>query len=203
MHVYFSGIGGAGIGPLALIAKQAGYDVSGSDEKDSQYIKYLNERGVDNIHIGQTKEQIADVHRKKPIDWFVYTLALPADNPEMEFCRENSLKITSRIEFTNEILSQNELKLIAIAGTHGKTTTTAMVIWLFNQLGAPISYSVGAKISFGDMGHFATGSKYFVYECDEFKRSFLAFKPRLAIITGLAWGHHEIYPTLEGFLNAF
>ena len=203
MHVYFSGIGGAGIGPLALIAKQAGYDVSGSDEKDSQYIKYLNERGVDNIHIGQTKEQIADVHRKKPIDWFVYTLALPADNPEMEFCRENSLKITSRIEFTNEILSQNELKLIAIAGTHGKTTTTAMVIWLFNQLGAPISYSVGAKISFGDMGHFATGSKYFVYECDEFKRSFLAFKPRLAIITGLAWDHHEIYPTQEDYLNAF
>ena len=203
MHVYFSGIGGAGIGPLALIAKQAGYEVSGSDEKDSQYIKYLNDRGINNVHIGQTKEQIADVHRKKPIDWFVYTYALPADSPEMDFCRKNQIRIASRPDFTNEILAQNDLKLIAIAGTHGKTTTTAMVIWLFKQLSLPVSYSVGAKISFGDMGHFEANSNFFVYECDEFKRSFLEFKPRLAIISGLSWDHHEIYPTQEDYYSAF
>ncbi|HLG90840.1 MAG TPA: Mur ligase domain-containing protein, partial [Candidatus Saccharimonadales bacterium] len=71
MHAYFSGIGGTGIGPLALIAEQAGYDVSGSDEKDSQYIRYLSGLGIKGVHIGQTREKIAAVHTRKPIDWFV------------------------------------------------------------------------------------------------------------------------------------
>lgn len=203
MRVYFSGVGGTGIGPLALIAKQAGYDVSGSDEKDSQYIKYLRGRGVNEIHIGQTREKITAVHGRKSIDWFVHTSALKKNHPELLFCRQNNIKVSRRDEFINEILSRKQLKMLAVAGTHGKTTTTAMVAWLFKQLKAPISYSVGAKISFGDMGQYEANSRYFIYEADEFDRNFLAFKSRLAIITGLAWDHHEIFPTQEDYLEAF
>ena len=206
MHVFFSGIGGTGIGPLALIAKQTGHEVSGSDIKDSQYIKYLRKKGLEGIYVGQTSEQIAAVHTQKPIDWFVYSSALPLDNPnhpELAFCQQNNIRTSKRDEFLNEVLSQKKMKLIAIAGTHGKTTTTAMVIWLFKQLGLPISYSVGAKINFGDMGAFDPSSEYFVYEADEFDHNFLAFYPYLSIITGVAWDHHEIFPTQEEYYKAF
>lgn len=206
MHIYFSGIGGTGIGPLALIAKQAGYDVSGSDAKESEYIKYLRSKGITDIHIGQNRDQIHDIHSSKPIDWFVYTSALPLtdpDHPELVFCKENNIKTSLRNELLNEILSQKKLKLIAIAGTHGKTTATALAIWLFKKFNLPISYSVGAKISFGDMGHFDNSSTYFVYEADEFDRNFLNFYPDISIITGIDWDHPDIYPTREGYYSAF
>ena len=203
MHIFFSGIGGTGIGPLALIAKQAGYQVSGSDEKDSQYIKYLKDHGLADIQIGQTTDQIASLHQKKPIDWFVYSSALSPDSEELAFCQQKNIKASKRDEFINELLSQKNLKLLAVAGTHGKTTTTAMAVWLFKQLDIPISYSVGAKISFGDMGQFDPSSEYFVYEGDEFDRNFLAFHPYMALVTGLGWDHREIYPTEEDYDNAF
>ena len=206
MHIYFSGIGGTAIGPLALIAKQAGYEVSGSDKQDSQYIEYLKKHGIGDIVIGQTRDDIAKAHGRKPIDWFVYSSAVAIENPdapELAFCREQSIKTSKRDELINLVLQEKKLKLIAIAGTHGKTTTTAMVIWLFKQLGLPLSYSVGAKISFGDMGQYEAGSQYFVYECDEFDRNFLAFEPFVSIITGVSWDHHEIYPTREDYQQAF
>ncbi|HLG90920.1 MAG TPA: Mur ligase family protein, partial [Candidatus Saccharimonadales bacterium] len=155
------------------------------------------------VHIGQTREKIAAVHTRKPIDWFVHTSALPAAHPELVFCQQNNIRVSRRDEFINEILSLKQLRMAAVAGTHGKTTTTAMIVWLFKQLELPISYSVGAKISFGDMGQYEPKSKYFVYEADEFDRNFLAFKPRLSVVTGLAWDHHEIFPTQEDYLDAF
>jgi len=206
MHIYFSGIGGAGIGPLAQIAHQAGYKVSGSDKRDSQYIQYLKKHGITDIHIGQDREVIARVHDQRPIDWFVYTSALPLENPaapELQFCRDQDIKVSKRDELLNQILTDKKLKLIAVAGTHGKTTTTAMLIWLFKQLGVSISWSVGAKLSFGDMGHYEPGSAYFVYEADEFDRNFLTFEPFVSIITGVSWDHHEIFPTREDYQAAF
>lgn len=206
MHIYFSGIGGAGIGPLAQIAHQAGYTVSGSDKQGSQYIEYLRRHGVTEVHIGQGREEIEAVHARQPIDWFVYTSALPLENPdapELAFCREQGIKTSKRDELLNQILDDKQLKLIAVAGTHGKTTTTAMVVWLFKELGLPISYSIGAKVSFGDMGQYAEGSEYFVYEADEFDRNFLAFEPYISLITGVSWDHHEIFPTREEYQAAF
>lgn len=203
MHIFFSGIGGTGIGPLAMIAKQAGYDVSGSDKQPSQYVDYLKSQGIGDITIGQSTEDIAAVYGKKPIDWLVYSSALPKNHPELVFSREHGIKISKRDELLNEIIKDKELKLIAIAGTHGKTTTTAMIAWLFKQLSVPVSYSVGAKISFGEMGVYEPGSQYFVYECDEFDRNFLAFHPYLAIITGIAWDHHEVYPSRIEYRQAF
>lgn len=206
MHVFFSGIGGTGIGPLALLAHQAGFEVSGSDKQDSQYISYLKKQGIEDIAIGQTLDNIASVHDKNPIDWFVYTSALPRENPdapELQFVSEQHIKMSKRDEFINLILQEKALKLIAVAGTHGKTTTTAMTIWLMQQLQLPISYSVGAKMSFGDMGHYEPGSEYFIYEADEFDRNFLAFHPHLAMITGIDWDHPDIYPTRESYTQAF
>ena len=171
MHIFFSGIGGTAIGPLALIAKQAGYTVSGSDKQESQYIEYLRKHGITDIHIGQDRDQIAARHDAAPIDWFVYSSAVAIENPnapELVFCHEQNIKTSKRDELLNQIITDKQLKLIAVAGTHGKTTTTAMTIWLFKELGIPLSYSVGAKISFGDMGQYVDGSEYFVYEADEF-----------------------------------
>jgi UDP-N-acetylmuramate--alanine ligase len=206
MHIFFSGIGGTAIGPLALIAAQAGYTVSGSDKQDSQYIHYLRKHGIVNIHIGQDYDSIKHVHDDEPIDWFVYSSAVSIENPnhpELKFCAEQSIKTSKRDELLNLILKQKHLKLIAVAGTHGKTTTTAMLIWLFKQLSLPLSYSVGAKIPFGEMGQYKPDSKYFVYECDEFDRNFLAFDPHISLITGVSWDHHEIFPTREDYQDAF
>ncbi len=206
MHIYFSGIGGTGLGPLALLAHQAGYTVSGSDKQHSAYIHYLEERGITNIHIGQDLEQISQVHTAQPIDWFVYSSAVGMENPdapELKFCVNNEVKMTKRDELLNQILEEKQLKLLAVAGTHGKTTTTAMAIWLLQQLKVPISWSVGAKIPFGDMGHYEPGSEYFVYEADEYDHNFLAFQPYIAIITGIDYDHADIYPTRESYQEAF
>lgn len=203
MHIYFSGIGGAGIGPLAQIAHQAGYEVSGSDQQASKYIDYLKSKGVTDIHIGQSAKDIAALHNRHPIDWLVHSSSVPANSPELVFARDQAIRTSKRDELINQILADKNLKLIAVAGTHGKTTTTAMVVWLFKELGLPISYSVGAKLSFGDMGHFDPQSEYFVYEADEFDRNFLAFEPYLSLITGVSWDHHEIFPTREDYQEAF
>lgn len=206
MHIFFSGIGGGGIGPLALIAKEAGFTVSGSDKQNSSYIDYLKKHGVSDIHIGQSKEQIARVNANNTIDWYVYSSAVEKENPnapELQFVREQNIKATKRDELISEILKQKHLKMIAIAGTHGKTTTTAMVVWLFKQLKEPVSYSVGAKTAFAAMGEFAPKSEYFVYEADEFDRNFLAFEPFVSIISGVSWDHHEIFPTRDDYQQAF
>jgi len=206
MHIFFSGIGGTGLGPLALIAHQAGYTVSGSDKQDSQYIQYLREYGISDIEIGQTAEQIGAVHAGNPIDWYVYSSAVAIENPsapELHFCQTEHIKHTKRDELLNAILDEKNLKLIAIAGTHGKTTTTAMAIWLFKSFDIPVSYSVGAKMPFGEMGHYDPASQYFVYEADEFDRNFLAFHPFVSIITGIDWDHHDIYPTRGSYEQAF
>lgn len=203
MHIYFSGIGGTAIGPLALIAKQAGFSVSGSDQQDSQYISYLRKHGINDIQIGQTTQQIAAAHASQPIDWLVHSSAVAQDQAELVYARQQGIRVTKRDGLIKVILEEKNLQMLAIAGTHGKTTTTAMTIWLFKQLGVPISYSVGAKISFGDMGQYQEASKYFVYEADEFDRNFLAFHPAVSAIVGVAWDHHEIFSTFDDYKQAF
>ena len=205
MHIFFSGIGGGGIGPLAQIAKQADYDVSGSDAQESVNTDLLKKQGID-FYIGQTADAIAAHHAKHPIDWLVVTSSITRtnpDHPELVFAREHGIKISKRDELLGDIITDKKLKLVGIAGTHGKSTTTAMVIWLFQELGVPIGHSVGAKLSFAPMGNLADGAEYFVYECDEFDNNFLAFHPYYSVITGVAWDHHEIFPTRESYIKAY
>lgn len=206
MHIYFSGIGGTGIGPLALIAKEAGNKVSGSDKQSSAYTEYLIKQGI-SVHIGQKDDSNIDkVNEIEPIDWFVYSSALPLENPnhpELVFVQNNNIKHSKRDEYLSKFLIDNKLKLLAAAGTHGKTTTTAMLVWIFKQLNIPISYSVGAKTNFCAMGKYNKKSEYFIYECDEFDKNFLSFKPYRSIISSLDWDHHEIYKTREDYKDAF
>ncbi len=206
MHIFFSGIGGTGIGPLAIVAKQAGYTVSGSDKQESLYVDYLREHGITDISVGQTHESIAATHARQSIDWYVYSSAVAIeqpDAPEFQFCRENNIRMSKRDELLNEILTEKKLKLIAIAGTHGKTTTTAMTIWTLKQLGWDIGYILPAKSSFAEMGAFEEDAEYFVYECDEFDRNFLHFTPEYSIISGIDWDHPDIYPTRDSYYQAF
>lgn len=206
MHIFFSGIGGTGIGPLALVAHQAGYDVSGSDKQDSLYIEYVKKHGVSDITIGQSYDDIATAHARQPIDWYVYSSAVAIeqpDAPEFQFCRDNGIRMSKRDELLNKILVDQDLKLIAVAGTHGKTTTTAMAIWTLKQLGIPIGYILPAKSSFAEMGAFEPSARHFIYECDEFDRNFLQFWPQLSVITGIDWDHPDIYPTREDYYQAF
>jgi len=206
MHIYFSGIGGTGLASLALIAHEAGYDVSGSDARPSQYLEYLAKHGITNTHVGVDDEFIAKVHAEKPIDWFVYGSAQPIDfpdHPEFTFCKTHGIKMSKRDELINQIIKDKGLKLVAIAGTHGKTTTTAMTVWVFKQLGLPVSYSGGAKLSFGDVAEYNPASKHFIYEADEYDRNFLNFYPEISLVAGFDWDHPDIYPTRESYEAAF
>jgi UDP-N-acetylmuramate--alanine ligase len=206
MHIFFSGIGGTGIGPLALVAKQAGHTISGSDKQNSLYISYLRKHGINNIHIGQDYESIAAVHQQEPIDWYVYSSAVgieQPDAPEFAFCHENGIRMSKRDELLNQIITEKNLQLLAIAGTHGKTTTTAMSVWLARQLELPIGYILPAKSSFAEMGGLDEGAEYFIYECDEFDRNFLHYTPAISIVTGIDWDHPDIYPTQEDYKQAF
>lgn len=202
MNIYFSGIGGVGIGPLAEIAYDAGYTVQGSDATESLLTRELRGRGI-NITLGQDGEFLLACHKQQPVDWFVHTAALPADHPELILARQLGIKTAKRDELLAQIIKEKDLQLIAIAGTHGKTTTTGMMVWTMQQLGIPVSYSVGTTLSFGPSGKYIPDSKYFVYECDEFDRNFLHFSPHLSLITSIDYDHPDTYPTESSYLAAF
>lgn len=202
MHIYFSGIGGVAIGPLAEIAHDAGHTVSGSDLSESLMTSQLGERGIE-VVIGQDGSQIAAVNEQHALDWFVYTAALPDDHPELAYAREHGIRTSKRDELLAEIIREKDLKLIAVSGTHGKTTTTGMLVWALKQLGIEPSYSVGTTVSFGPSGVYVPGSEYFVYECDEFDRNMLHFEPHLSLITSLDHDHFDTYPTVDEYRHAF
>lgn len=202
MNIYFSGIGGVGIGPLAEIAHDAGYSVHGSDAHDSLITDELRGRGID-VTIGQDGSFLQATHAAQPLDWFVYTAALPTDHPELMLARQLGIKTAKRDELLAHIIREKNLKLIAVAGTHGKTTTTGMLVWELQQLGIPVSYSVGSTLSFGPSGRFDPASDYFVYECDEFDRNFLQFSPFLSLITSVDYDHPDTYPTEHDYMTAF
>ena len=202
MNIYFSGIGGVGIGPLAEIAHDAGYDVVGSDREDSLMMNALQKRGI-TITTVQDGAFLREQHEKSPIDWFVYTSALPDNHPELVQARELGIRTAKRDELLAHIIKEKNLKLIAIAGTHGKTTTTGMVVWLAKYFGVPVSYSIGTTLSWGPSGRYIPGSEYFVYECDEFDRNFLHFHPYVSLVTSVEHDHPDTYPTAEDYDKAF
>lgn len=202
MNIYFCGIGGVGLGPLAEIARDAGHTVCGSDPHTSVITEELARSGV-TISSDQSGANLEEVNRTTPIDWFVYTSALPVNHPELTMARELGLRVAKRDELLNYIINEKGQKLIAVAGTHGKTNTTAMIVWVFRQLGIPVSYSIGTTVSFGPSGHFDPAATYFVYECDEFDRNFLHFTPHLSLVTSIDFDHPDTYATQSDYANAF
>lgn len=206
MHIYFLAIGGAGIGPLAQISFQAGDQVSGSDIQNSSYIEYLKKSGITDIEITDSADVIHETYDKNPIDWLVYSSAVAMNDKgqaQIEEAKKLGIRCSKRDEFILEFIKNHNLKMIAIAGTQGKTTTVAMLVWLFVKLEIPVSYILPAKVNFGDMGNFTEDSEYFIYEADEFDRNFLAYHPTLSLISGVSYDHHEIYKTRDEYKAAF
>ncbi|MDB5162085.1 MAG: murC [Candidatus Saccharibacteria bacterium] len=202
MNIYFSGLGGVGIGPLTEIARDAGHTVLGSDLSESLVTDELRAQGV-SVNIGQDGSFLRATHQASPIDWFVYTASLPEDHAELLLAKELGIRTSKRDEFLAYIIQEKDLKLIAISGTHGKTTTTGMAVWLFQRLGIPVSYSVGTTLSFGPSGKFDPKSEYFVYECDEYDRNFLHFSPFLSLVTSVDYDHPDTYPEESEYTDAF
>ncbi len=202
MNIYFSGIGGVGIGPLAEIAIDAGYTIQGSDLQESPLVHALQGRGV-GISLVQDGAFLEACHAAAPIDWFVHTSALPPHHPELVKAHELGIKTAKRDELLARLIQEKNLKLIAVAGTHGKTTTTGMMVWTMQQLGISVSYSVGASLSFGPSGKYLPGSEFFIYECDEFDKNFLHFSPYLSLVTSIDYDHPDTYPTEADYLAAF
>lgn len=203
MNIYFSGIGGVGLGPLAQMSLDAGHTITGSDMSTGLTTDELTALGV-TVHIGeQNGEFFREAHAQTPFDLFVYTAALPPDHPELTVARELGIAVTKRDGLLAHIISASGQKLIAIAGTHGKTTTTGMLVWVFNELDIPLSYSVGSQLGFGPSGKFDPHAEYFVYECDEFDRNFLKFHPHLSVITSIDYDHPDTYPTEVEYQSAF
>lgn len=202
MNIYFSGLGGVGIGPLAEIAYDAGYTVTGSDLAENLVTNELQTRGIP-ISIGQDGSYLREVHSRNAIDWFVHTSALPADHPELTIAKELGIRTAKRDAFLAEFLKTHKLKLVAISGTHGKTTTTGMVVWALKQLGVPVSYSVGSTVSFGPSGSYDPNSEFFIYECDEYDKNLLHFSPFLSLLTSIDYDHPDTYPTDDEYKATF
>ncbi len=203
MNVYFSGISGTGIGPLAELAQDAGFTVFGSDLKPGAISDELKSRQIEVSYGEQDGVFLQKKIDENGIDWLVYTSALPKDHIELQIAQKAGIRCTKRDEFLAELIKQKNLKMIAIAGTHGKTTTTAMIVWAMMQLEIPVSYLIGTTISWGNSGKFDPDSEYFVYEADEYDRNFLAYHPYLAAITCIDYDHPDIYPTVEDYHAAF
>ena len=202
MRIYFSGLGGVGIGPLAEIARDAGHDVIGSDLAESPTTSELRAHGIE-VAIGQDGSFLRAAHELAPLDWFVYTSALPEDHPELTLARELGIRTGKRDEFLAGLLREKDVKLVAVAGTHGKTSTTSQLVWTLRQLGIPVGYSIGTTVPFGPSGVFDPESEYFVYECDEYDRNFLQFHPHLAIIPSVDYDHPDTFPTEASYTEAF
>lgn len=202
MKIYISGISGTGMGPLALMAKKAGFDVCGSDLHEGAIYQELIDAGVD-VFVGEQDGEFLKSKIADGVEWFVHTSALPADAPEMLVAREAGIRISKRDNLTEFLVEKLGLKMVAVAGTHGKTTTTSMIIWACIKLGLPVSYVVGTTLGFAPSGAYKDGDKYFIYEADEYDRNFLKFHPWLSVITSVSYDHPDIYKTPEEYKEAF
>ncbi len=203
MKVYFSGISGTGIGPLAELAFDAGYEVCGSDLQPGIIANEIAERGIATFYGQQDGVFLRERHNEGTIDWFVYTSALPADHAELLTAKELGIHCSKRDEFLARFIEEKGLKMLAVAGTHGKTTTTALLVWAFKQLNIPVSFLVGTTLGWARGGEFAPEAKYFIYEADEYDRNFLSYHPYVSAITCVDYDHPDIYPTIGDYQGAF
>lgn len=202
MNIYISGISGTGMGPLALMAKAAGFTVWGSDLAEGAVYDELVKAGIE-VEIGLQDGEFLRAKLTEGVDWFVYTSALPETHAELILARAAGIKCTKRDDFTAFLVEKLGLKMVAVAGTHGKTTTTAMIVWAALKLGLPVAYIVGTTLGFAPSGSYKLGDEYFVYEADEYDRNFLKYHPWLAVIPAVSYDHPDIYPTREDYAAAF
>ncbi|HNK64064.1 MAG TPA: UDP-N-acetylmuramate--L-alanine ligase [Anaerolineales bacterium] len=193
-HVHFIGIGGSGLSAIARLLLESGYEVSGSDMTLSPFAADLQNAGV-KIFVGHHPRNISGA------DWVVRSSAVKDDNPEVEAAKQAGIPVYKRSDFLGQLMAQN--RGIAVAGTHGKTTTTAMIAWILYDMKRDPSFIVGGTLSNLKTNARAGISDYFVIEADEYDRMFLGLKPQIAVVTNLEHDHPDIYPTFEDMYFAF
>lgn len=196
--IYFIGIGGISMSGLAELALDLGFEVKGSDPLYNRDIKRLEEQGIE-----VKSEQVArNIEEFKP-DLVVYSAAIPANNPELKYARENNIKNVVRAEFLGWITEQYK-HVINIAGTHGKSTTTGICALIMIEAGLDPTVHLGSEFEFFDNNTIRVGKNdYFINEADEYKRSFLKFKSTTSVILNIETDHLDYYKDLDDIYSAF
>ena len=193
-RIHFVGIGGIGMSGIAELLANQGYAVSGSDAKASDVTRRLETLGV-RVQIGHAAAHVGDA------DVVVVSSAVRPTNPEVVEARARAIPVIPRAEMLAELMRLKQG--IAVAGAHGKTTTTSMVALLLDRAGLDPTAVIGGRLSaFGSNARLGQGS-YLVAEADESDGSFLALSPVVAIVTNVDREHLDHYGTFEGVLDAF
>ena len=206
MRIHFIAIGGAAMHNLAMaVATKAGYVVTGSDDEIFDPARtHLQEAGLLPEEMGWHPEKITS-----DIDAIILGMHAREDNPELVRARELGLKIYSFPEYLYE-QTKDKIRIV-VGGSHGKTSTTSMILYVLQHLGIEADYMVGAQIEgFERMVRLSDTAKYAVFEGDEYLTSpldlrskFLWYHPHVAILTGIAWDHINVFPTFEGYVDTF
>jgi len=186
-RLHFVGIAGAGMSGLALVARGLGARVTGSDRAEFSYLAPLRAQGVEPA-IGYDAANVPDGAE------VVYSTAVPPENPERVVARERGQPEIHRGELLGEVSALR--RCIAVSGTHGKTTTTAMIVHILQRCGLDPSYLVGGQIPVdgGPPANAGWGSgEWIVVEADESDRSLLSLAPEIAVLTNVELDHHATY----------
>ena len=193
-RVHFVGIGGAGLSGIARIMLARGMEVSGSDAKPSATLEALRALGA-RCSVGHAAEQVRDA------DTVVVSTAVRADNPEIVEAGRLGLRLLPRSAALESVMQGR--RVVAVAGTHGKTTTTSMLTVALQHCGADPSFAIGGELNeSGSNAHDGTG-ELFVAEADESDGAFLVYSPQVALVTNVEADHLDNYGTPEAYREAF
>lgn len=192
--IHLIGIGGAGMRAIANILIQKGFDVSGSDVKESNIIARFRDMGA-TIHIGHHSSYVNGV------DAVVRSTAINDENPEIVAAREQGITILHRSDIVKAVLSVTEG--IAVAGAHGKTSTTSMIGQILVEGALDPTVIIGGEVDYLKGSSCLGEGRYSVVEADESDGSFLKLKPRTIVITNIEDDHMDYYKTMDNLLNAF
>ncbi len=192
---YFIGIGGISMSSLAGLISDMGKDVWGSDSKKTRITKFLQQRKI-KVYIGYNKKYL------KNAEVVIYNNLIKEDNPILKLAREKGLVIFDRASFLAEVANLHK-KTIAISGTHGKTTTTAMVSSILLKNGSRPSIHIGGMWEAIKGNYYLGLPNYFVTEACEYKSSFLSLHPNFTIITNIEKEHLDYFKTYKNILQTF
>ncbi|MFG2129870.1 UDP-N-acetylmuramate--L-alanine ligase [Streptomyces sp. NPDC048751] len=192
---HFIGIGGAGMSGIAKILAQRGAKVAGSDAKESETVAALRALGA-TVHIGHAAEHLAD-----DATCVVVSSAIRTDNPELARAAELGIPVVHRSDALARLM--DGLRPIAVAGTHGKTTTTSMLAVSLSELGLDPSYAIGGDLDAPGSNALHGEGEIFVAEADESDRSFHKYAPEVAIVLNVELDHHANYASMDEIYESF
>src|SRR3954469_3542905 len=193
-RVHFVGIGGAGLSAIARIMAQQGVPVSGSDDQDTPFLPALRELGVP-VHASYAAAHVGDA------DTLVVTTAAHDDNPEVVEGRARGLRVLPRSAGLKATMAGH--RVAAVAGTHGKTTTTSLLTMALRAAGAEPTYAIGGVLAATGRNADAGAGDLFVAEADESDGAFLVYGPDAALVTNVDADHLDVWGTEEAYRAAF